>query len=213
MPLKNRVDPSGHLHAISARGTLMGNRGNLCKLGERGPEIARYANGQRWIICVTHYRNQTLPLATLHNNTQLFFLDEATALAAGHRPCAKCRREAYREYRHAWLRAQADTQKLDADAIDVALHQERNLAQGEGRTHAMPLAQVPDGTLVRWLHQPTLVYRGWLQHWSFAGYSPIQKIAATAQAAEVPVLTPPSTVAVLAAGYVPEVHATAHGGG
>lgn len=190
----------------------MGNRGNLCQPGENGPEIVRYANGRRWITCVTHYQYQVLPLATLRNNTQLFFLDEATALAAGHRPCAKCRRAAYQQYRRAWIQASPTEQEPDADALDLALHQERNLAAGQSRTHAMPLAQVPDGALVRWLHEPALVYRGWLQHWSFAGYSPIQKLADVAKAAEVPVLTPPSTVAVLAAGYAPEIHTTAHSG-
>lgn len=213
MPLNNRVDPSGRLHAISARGSLMGNRGNLCKPGDDGPEIVRYANGQRWIICVTHYRYETLPLATLNNNTQLFFLDEATALAAGHRPCARCRREAYQTYLHAWKQAHPGVKNLGADVMDHALHQERNLAVGENRSHLMQLAQVPDGAIVRWRHQPTLVYSGWLQQWSFAGYSPIQKIAGTADAAEVPVLTPASSIAVLQAGYVADVHATAHRGG
>ncbi len=213
MPLNNRVDPSGHLHAISARGSLMGNRGNLCKPGEDGPDIVRYANGKRWIICVTHYRYETLPLATLNNNTQLFFLDEATALAAGHRPCARCRREAYQNYLAAWIKAHPEVQAVDADAMDHVLHGQRNLAVGQNRSHAMQLAQVPDGSIVRWLHQPTLVFSGWLQQWSFAGYSPIQKISRTAKAAEVPVLTPASSVAVLAAGYVPDVHATAHRGG
>ena len=212
MTLKNRVDPSGRLHAISARGTLMGNRGNLCIPGEDGPKIHRHANGRRWIICVTHYRYQVLPLATANNNTQLFFLDEPTALAAGHRPCARCRRDAYRAYLQSWTKAFPDSDAPDADAIDFALHQERNLTASENRTYAMPLAQVPDGALVRWQHQPTLVYRGWLQHWSFAGYTPIQRIAAAADAAEVPVLTPPSNLATLSAGYVPLVHPTAHGG-
>lgn len=212
MPLRNRVDPSGKLHAISARGTLMGNRGNLCSPGEEGPQITAYANGRRWIICVTHYQYEVLPLATLRNNTQLFFLDEATALAAGHRPCARCRREAYQSFQDAWARAHPEQSKPDANAMDSALHQERNLAADQNRTHAMPLAQVPDGSVVRWQHQPALVYGGWLQHWSFAGYSAVQKLSKTAAASEVPVLTPASTVAVLAAGYPPQIHPTAHRG-
>lgn len=213
MPLRNRVDPSGKLHAISARGTLMGNRGNLCRAGEDGPEITSYANGRRWIICVTHYQYEVLPLATLRNNTQLFFLDEATALAAGHRPCARCRREAYERFQQAWLRGHPDQPIPDANAMDSALHQQRNLAPDQNRSHAMPLAKVPDGSVVRWQHQPALVFAGWLQHWSFAGYTAVQKIANTAAAAEVPVLTPLSSVAVLAAGYVPQIHSTAHHGG
>jgi len=200
----------GELHAISARGTLMGNRGNLCSATPG--QLVRFSRGKRWISCLTQYKSQRLPLAASNHNTQLFFLDEATALAAGHRPCAKCRNRAYQSFLLAWQAAHSLSEPPGVDVLDAHLHQQRNQYPGHDRTFWMRLAQIPDGSLVRWQHQPTLVYCGWLQIWSFAGYTPVQRIKTTAAAAEVPVLTPRSIVQVLQQGYRPEIHPTVHAG-
>src|SRR5215472_16656696 len=116
MPLENRVDPYGTLFRTPARGTMMGNRGGVIHNDER--EIVRRYRSRRWIACVLEFRGRKRIVMSPRRYTELFFLDEAVALAAGHRPCAECRRARYNAFRLAWNTAQPPP----ADEMDAALH-------------------------------------------------------------------------------------------
>src|SRR5262249_42534874 len=120
MPLQNRVTPFGELIATEARGLLMGNRGRLHDTDRR---IVRYAQGRRWIACVTSFRGRRRTIMSPRSYTELFFLDEAVALAAGHRPCAECRRGDYARFQAAWTRAGLG--RASADEMDRRLHADR----------------------------------------------------------------------------------------
>lgn len=150
-PRRNRVDPWGDLHAVDARGLLTGNRGCVVDEGER---VVRHHGSLLWITCVLEFRGRRWPLARPRRWTPLFFLDDAPALAAGHRPCAACRREAYRAYRDAVTRAVGAPEPLRATDLDRRLRAER-LRPGRGLsragdriTWAAPYRELPDGTVV-----------------------------------------------------------------
>lgn len=201
MPRHNRVTPSGEL-IDAGRGTFMGNRGCLVDGRE---QVRRGHRGRRWIICTLEFKGRRLPLADVGRNTQLFFLDEAVALAAGHRPCGECRRTAFRAFVDAWTAANPGALPEGAtriDALDRVLHQQR-LAP---RTHAS-LDALPDGTFVTvdGDPQPCLVLGGALLPWTSDGYgSPIPRPSAVVE-----VLTPPSVVNALCTGYRPVLHPSA----
>jgi hypothetical protein len=205
MPLRNRVTPLGELVADPARGLVYGNRGCLHDAEGR---IRRTYQVRRWIACRLAFRGRRrTPLQRPGRFTELFFLDEATAFAAGHRPCAECRREDYDRFTEIW-RGLHD--EHGADTIDVRLHAERLDPATRGRRlHAVPFDELPDGAFV--LHEgvPKLVLDGSLRAWSLSGYGPAEpRPAGTAQ-----LVTPPSLAAVLAAGWedaaVPLLHPTA----
>ncbi len=205
MPRQNRVTPDGQIIATPARGMFMGNRG--CLHDDAGNIRRAYAN-RRWIICVLEFKNRRRALMQPGRYTELFFLDEATALAAGHRPCAECQRERYNLFRRLW----ADVHGLDhisADELDLALHAERLNADGSKQTYRAALADLPDGVFVRLDQHPDadfLVLSDRLLRWTPFGY--IEPIPRPADVS-VTVLTPPSSVKVLAAGYAPVIHASA----
>lgn len=199
MPLQNRVTPLGELVATPARGLVYGNRG--CLHDETGRIRRRYA-GKRWIACRLQFRGwHRGPLLQPGRFTELFFLDEATALAAGHRPCALCRREDYVRFLAIWRGLHPD--QHGADAIDAQLHTERV----EPGTHAQlhheaPLDELPDGAFVLLEDEPYLVLGRELLGWSAAGYVVRRRRPADRLAL---VITPPSLVAVLRAGWQPLV--------
>ncbi|MBX3054430.1 MAG: hypothetical protein KF753_23355 [Caldilineaceae bacterium] len=204
MPHQNRVTPSSQLIATPARGTLMGNRG--CLHNARG-EIVRDFVGKRWIACLLEFRGRRRAVMTPGRYTELFFLDEVTALAAGHRPCAECRREDYNRFRSAWVAAGLPSHGALPSAVemDAHLHAERRDASGSKTTHPARLADLPAGVFVVLgdTDQPFLFRRGLLWPWTPAGYSaPVTP----ALGAPIRLLTPPSIATVLAAGYVPTVH-------
>jgi hypothetical protein len=212
MPFQNRVDPYGHILATPERGTLMGNRGCLHDQGEH--PVRQYAV-RRWLICVLDFKGRRRTPMPPGHYTSLFFLDEATALAAGHRPCAECQRARFDEFRAHWAAANAALAGSVApavDTIDRALHRERIGGQPRQRdklklTYAAQLAQLPDGVLVTLDGQaaPLLVQGERLYPWSFAGYgAPIARIDTLAQ-----VLTPLSIVRAIAHGFVPRIHHSA----
>jgi hypothetical protein len=148
MPLRNRVTPFGDLIATPGRGLLMGNRGRLHDAERR---IVRYAAGRRWIACLTSFRGRRRRVMTPGAYTELFFLDEAVALAAGHRPCAECRRADYDRFRAAWRRALggSDAAALpSADDMDRRLHADRLAAPGTRRAYREPYAALADGSFV-----------------------------------------------------------------
>ena len=204
MPRQNRVTPFGELIATPARGTLMGNRGCLHDAEGR---IRRAFVGDRWIICVLQFKERRRSVMTPGRYTELFFLDEATALAAGHRPCAECQRERYLTFRRCWTaeRGGADRAPAVAD-LDAILHTERLDAQRRQRTHEVPDPGVPDGVMVVDDDgRPCLVHQGRLLGWTPAGYDRPEVRPRRLQA----VLTPPSIVAAIRQGYPVGVHPSA----
>ena len=203
MPLRNRVTPLGELVAVPERGLVYGNRGCLHDAAGR---VRRHHAGKRGIACRLRFRGwHRAPLLQPGRFTELFFLDEATAFAAGHRPCALCRREDYRRFGAIWRDLHAD--ERGADAIDARLHEER-LEGRRQRHHRGAFAALPDGTIVLHDGAPHLVRGGALRAWSPAGYGgPVAPPAGDAV-----VITPPSLVGVLRTGWngaVPLVHPTA----
>lgn len=199
MPLQNRVTPRGELIAHPARGLVYGNRG--CLHDESGRIRRRYAV-KRWIACRLQFRGwHREPLMQPGRFTELFFLDEATAFAAGHRPCALCRREDYVRLVAIW--AELHPGQNGADAIDAQLHGERvDPATRAQRQHETSLDDLPDGAFVLEQGEPYLVLGTILLPWTPAGYAaPIAK----PRRRRTLLLTPPSLVAVLRAGWEPVV--------
>jgi hypothetical protein len=200
------VTPLGELVAASGRGLVYGNRGCLHDADGR---IRRPFAGKRWIACRLEFRDRRRhPLLQPGRYTELFFLDEATAFAAGHRPCAECRREDYVCLLALWERLHPG--QTGADAIDAQLHGERLVPGTRAQRHAeAELDDLPDGAIVLLDDAPHLVRGEWLRRWGSDGYgAPI----ARPRGRTVTAITPPSLVAVLAAGWdpvVPLFHPTA----
>ena len=144
-PLRNRVSPSGEIFATTHRGTMYGNRGVL---HNDDLALVRRFQVRRWLVCVLEFRGRRRPVLRPGRYTELFFLDEAVALAAGHRPCAECRHLAYQSFRIAWATALALPAKPAADDTDQVLHRERRLAGGARITYPAPLSELPDGVFI-----------------------------------------------------------------
>jgi hypothetical protein len=206
----NRVDPFGDLHAVAERGLLTGNRG--CLVDDDG-RVVRHHAGSLWIACLTEFRGWRSPLAAPHRWTPIFFLDDAVALAAGHRPCALCRRDAYRTYRDAVTQATGRRDPLLATELNRRLAAER-LRRGRGLARAgdrrlwrAPLASLPPGTvIIDDQRRPRLVLDDRTLAFSFAGWTDPEPRAPDR---DVDVLTPPTSVAALAHGFTPLLHPTA----
>jgi hypothetical protein len=199
MALQNRVTPLGEVIADPARGLVYGNRG--CLHDERG-RIRRTYNGKRWIACRLRFRGRRRPrLLAPGRYTELFFLDEATALAAGHRPCAECRREDYNRFLAIW--GAVHPGQAGADAVDAQLHGER-IAPGPRRRRVAraPLDDLPDAAFILLDGAPWLVLGDELLSWSAAGYRERRPRPAGDR---VDLLTPPSLVEILRAGWTPDV--------
>jgi hypothetical protein len=191
MTLQNRVTPLGDFIADPARGLVYGNRG--CLHDEAGRIRRRYA-GKRWIACRLEFRGWLRsPLLQPGRFTELFFLDEATAFAAGHRPCALCRHEDFAHFVEIWRGIHAGPG--GADEIDAQLHRERVDPATRGhRFHEMPLDELPDGAFVRVEGTPWLVLGEELLRWSPAGYTERRSRPTSRDAV---VITPPSLVEIL----------------
>jgi hypothetical protein len=199
MPLQNRVTPLSELVADPARGLVYGNRG--CLHDDSGAIRRRYA-GKRWIACRLAFRGWLRrPLRQPGRFTELFFLDEATAFAAGHRPCALCRREDYDRFGALWRDLHPGP--AGADAIDARLHTERvDPATRTQRHHEAPLDELPDGTFVLHEDEPWLVHGADLLRWTPAGYTDRAPRPARDRAR---VITPPSLLEVLRSDWRPVV--------
>jgi hypothetical protein len=196
MTLRNRVTPLGELVAEPARGLVYGNRGCLHDASGR---IRRSWNGKRWIACRLEFRGwRRGQLMRPGRFTELFFLDESTAFAAGHRPCALCRREDYVRLSALWRGLHPG--QTGADAIDAQLHEERVHRDGSRRLHTADLDTLPNGAFVLGANGPALVLDGRLLTWTAGGY-----VRPAPSGGRVEVITPPSLVAVLAAGWEPVV--------
>jgi hypothetical protein len=209
MPWQNRVTPFGEIIATPERGTCMGNRGIL---HDAKGNIRRTWVLKRWLVCVLEFRGRKRTVMTPNRYTELFFLDEATALAAGHRPCAECRHGRFIDFCVAWKSAHGgpkNSPRPTADEMDARLHAERVNADRSKQSHRGRLEDLPDGvfvTLPEGDDTAWLVWQGQLWRWSPGGY---RQRRPRPRKLNVRLLTPPSTVAAIRAGYIPEVHASA----
>ena len=207
MPRRNRVTPFGEVVAAAGRGLVYGNRG--CLHDAEG-EIRRPFAGRRWIACRLEFRGRRRsPLQQPGRYTELFFLDEATAFAAGHRPCRECRFRDYTEFVTLWHK-QHGGPRPTADVVDARLHAERlHPATRTQRRHTTPYRDLPDGAFVVVDGQPLLVLGDALLPWTPSGYGYPRQPPRTGTA---DVLTPPSLVRVLASGWrssLPLLHPSA----
>jgi hypothetical protein len=203
MPLQNRVDPFGNLFASPARGAFMGNRGGRFHTDHKTLSARRWASRQ-WICCVLEFKNRRRDVWGRYY-TELFFLDEVTALAAGHRPCFECRRADANAFAERWMEAFRLRAPPRAPAMDEGLHAER--LKGRAKcTHCRDLDELPDGTMVAWEEGAYAVRGTSLLRWSPDGYRARKRRPV---GIPVDVLTPGATVAVLAAGYQPHWHPSA----
>jgi hypothetical protein len=199
----NRVTPYGSLVATPSRAaTLFGNRGCLHSGDGR---IVRWAVGQRWIACELSFEGRRrTPLQQPGRYTELFFLDEATALACGHRPCVECRRADFARFADAFATGNGLASRPTAAALDALLQPERPTRDGP-RLHRAAVDDLPDGTMVEVGGAPALLAGGALRDWRPGGYEGSRREAPDI----VDVITPLSIVRTLAAGYRPRLHATA----
>lgn len=212
MALQNRITAFGEIVAHPARGLFTGNRGILHDPQTRTLHPRKRWTTKAWIICVCAFKGRHREVMGRNGRnggagwTELFFLDEATALAAGHRPCFECRRADARAFRAAWTAGNGG-ESPKAPAMDAVLHAERLDGRAK-RLHPLPCApkDLSDGTMIADGGRAFLVRRDRLLEWSLEGYRPI-----TSPPAGLRLLTPPSTVAALAAGYRPVLHPTAAG--
>jgi hypothetical protein len=202
VPHRNRVTPFGDVIATEARGLLYGNRGVLHD--DQG-RLVRAWGVRRWIACVLEFKGRRRPLLRPGRFTELFFLDEATALAAGHRPCAECRRADFLRFREAWAETHQGA-SLRVDDIDRVLHAERVGPDREKRLHDVTLGGLPEGSMIAEGNRAWLVCGGELLAWSPFGYEDRRAADASAR---VRALTPPSIVAVISSGYRPSLHPSA----
>lgn len=208
-PRRNRVDPFGDLHSVPEHGMFTGNRG--CLVDDHGI-LVRHHRGPLWITCVLSYKDWKSPLDEPRHWTPLFFLDDAVALAAGHRPCGLCRRDEYLSYRRAVQRGVGLTSPPTASDLNRRLAKER-LRRGRGLVRAEDRVTwrasadtLPDGTVVLDpKRRPGLVRGGALFEFGFGGWSHPTPLPP----GDIEVLTPPTSVAALATGFQPVLHSTA----
>ncbi|UWU66603.1 hypothetical protein [Bradyrhizobium sp. NC92] len=205
MPLQNRVTPTGDIIATPHRGLFTGNRGIIHDPATKTLLKKRWST-PAWITCLCEFRGWRRPVMARRSWTELFFLDEATAFAAGHRPCFFCRRDDAKRFRAAWEKGNGAS-NISAKAMDAVLHRER-LDRGRKQLHplTMPLADLPDGAMVQQGEDSFLVMQGRPLPWSPAGYASHARMVDRAM-----LLTPPSTLRAMMAGYRPVLHPTASG--
>ena len=210
MPLENRVDPFGVLFRTSARGTMLGNRGGC--LHNENREIVRPFLNRRWIACLLEFKGRHRTVMTPRRYTELFFLDEAVAFAAGHRPCAECRRERYKAFRGAWKRWKglAPDVPLPATEMDAELHRARVDARRAKVIWQSPLRSLPNGCFASIEGEPYLVWDDALLLWTPAGYTRRRR---RPDDLAVTVLTPLPAVECFRRGYTPGIHDSAGGNG
>lgn len=208
MPRQNRVTPFGEIVAVPERGTMMGNRG---RLHDEAGHIRRTWQVKRWLVCLLDFNGRHRQVMAPDCYTELFFLDEATALAAGHRPCFECRRKSYNAFVDAWSVGNAGSIGADrptAGSIDERLHEERVGPNRSKRTFTANIDQLPDGVFVILEDEGRahLLWEGRILEWSPGGYTVSRPLP---QGEVVSVVTPRSTVAAIRAGYLPGVHPSA----
>ena len=202
-PLQNRVTPSGEIVATPQRGLFTGNRGIIHDPATKTLLNRRWSS-KAWITCVCEFRGRRRDVMGTRSWTELFFLDEATAFAAGHRPCFYCRRDDANAFRAAWERGNG-VKGVRAPEMDEVLHAERLNGKAK-RLHTlpMPIEALPDGAIVQAEEDSYLIARGRALVWSFDGYREVGDALRDAS-----LLTPPSTLRAFVAGYRPVLHSSA----
>lgn len=200
MSLQNRITPFGDIVAIAQRGTFIGNRGIIHDPATR-TLLGRRWTTKAWLVCLLHYKGRRREVMRRRSWTELFFLDEAVALAAGHRPCFYCRRNDAEAFRAAWAKGRRETSP-SAPTMDAVLHAERQ-DRGRKRVHAIPgpAEELPDGTMITANGAAFTLARGQAFRWTDQGYGPPQEIPRVGS-----LLTPPSTLRAILAGYRPRLH-------
>ena len=203
MPLQNRVYPFGELFATSARGLFMGNRGGRIHRDDKMLTKRRWASRQ-WICCVLEFKSRRRDVWGRYY-TELFFLDEPTALAAGHRPCFECRRKDAEAFAEKWRQTFRLRLRPRAPEMDERLHAERLNGRAK-RVHRRNIDDLPDGAFIAVEEGAFAVRGGSLLRWTPEGYDARKR---RPHNVTVNVLTPPAVLAVLAAGYAPHWHPSA----
>jgi hypothetical protein len=203
MPLQNRVTPTGDIIATPHRGLFTGNRGIIHDPATKTLLKKRWSS-PAWITCVCEFRGWRRKVMGGRSWTELFFLDEATAFAAGHRPCFFCRRDDAKRFRAAWEKGNG-VADIRAREMDTVLHSER-LERSKKRLHPlpMPVARLPDGAMVQQGEESFLILQGRALQWSMGGYRRGERVIDDAM-----LLTPPSTLRAVSAGYRPVLHPSA----
>lgn len=204
MPLQNRVDPWGEIVANPARGLFFGNRGGRIHGPGRRLTKRRWAS-RAWICCVLSFKNRQRQIMSPNSYTELFFLDEVTALAAGHRPCFECRRQDAIEFLNAYAEACQLSERPSAPAFDRVLHGHRLDGKAK-RLVERPSGELPSGTMVEWQGAAWAVHGQSLLRWSFEGYKD-QCVLPSGET--VRVITPHPMVESLRLGYNPLFHPSA----
>lgn len=207
MPLQNRVDPFGDIHAVSERGLFTGNRGVIHNPETRSLLRRRWTT-KAWIVCANEYRGRKRHVMGRNTPsggagwTELFFLDEVTALTAGHRPCFYCRRDRAQAFAAACAKTFGATPR--APLIDTRLHEERLASGGSLRPLDRAMFEaLPDGAMIAKGKRCFAKHRGTLRPWSFGGYG---EAAAPGDCAGMKLITPATTIAALRDGYLPQWH-------
>lgn len=200
--LQNRVDPSGNIISTSARGAWMGNRGQL---HNDGKHILKPFKLKAWLICLLEFKGRHRQVMAPNLYTELFFMDEATAFAAGHRPCFECRREAYDRFKSLWIKGNPEygfNKKTSIRDIDEIIHNERIDRKGNKVTFEAAINELPDGTFIQLDNHPYLLMGQRIYHWTPFGYD---KGIPLPDLEKVTVLTPGSTINAFRAGYHPQI--------
>lgn len=200
--LQNRVDPWGNIIKTSARGSWMGNRGVL---HDEHQHILQPFKLKAWLICLLEFNGRKRPVMAPHRYTELFFLDEATAFSAGHRPCFECRRKDFVRFKSFWIKGNPEygfDEKTSIQKIDEILHSERIDRNGSKMSYTGDIQDLPDGSFVIYEDKPAVIAHTLIFHWSPFGYD--QGITLP-KAGKVTVLTPKSVIKTFRAGYVPQI--------
>jgi hypothetical protein len=200
--LENRVDPWGRLNAVCSRGTLMGNRGNL---HGRSKKILRPWKSKAWVTCLLHFKStKRAEIFAPGQYSELFFLDEATAFAAGHRPCTYCQRERSNLFKEVWFEANSArtaSAPHTLKTLDEVLHTDRLTTSGEKAVFNQPADQLPVGAMFVWRTRALLCTADGFLEWSFEGYREPQDKPLPSDT--VSVLTPKSVVGAFRQGFEP----------
>jgi len=206
LPLQNRVDPRGSLIVDNERGAWLGNRGILHDDQKR--IIAPWRH-KAWVTCRLAFKGRRRKIFSANHYSELFFLDEATAFAAGHRPCGECRWERYTEFKTAWIRVNGEpsASKVTAGQIDKQLHAERAVRGGGKVTYSTEFNNLSDGTFIDFGGNACMLWKRRLKSWSPGGYTKATEMPAANEL--VTVLTPFSIVQLYANGLVPQIHRSA----
>ena len=200
--MQNRVDPSGNIINTTARGAWMGNRGLL---HNEHQQILRPFKLKAWLICLLEFKGRKRPVMAPRQYTELFFYDEATAYAAGHRPCSECRRPDFNKFKSLWLKANPGygfDEKVSIQKIDAILHGERIDGNGSKIKYEDSLATLPDGTFIELDNKPYLLYNGSVYQWSPFGYAEKEELPDREM---VVVLTPKSVVNTFRVGLMAQI--------